>query len=176
MKRKVLLIAVALMAVAMLATPVMAGPTKGLKVDATSIFNPLALEVRSEPEGKMTEGGIFPFKGFVEVYSNNLLSIGNGPPLTVCAYQAGSGCWNTKTEVFMVHYDTVWYISTEGSPNGFSGNQELKLFGWNPTTMLWDSMTVHCVLHGFGAYAGQTLMLSYEGPISVFMYGYCLKG
>jgi hypothetical protein len=174
MNKKMAIISMLALLILFSAAPAMAEPTQGQMVPVTSIFVPPPEQILGE--GKMTNGGIFTYKGMVEVYRNNLLVIGGDPPLTICAYLVGSGCWNTKTEVMKIHWDAVWYISTEGSPNGFSGNEELTLFGYDPVTHLWDSMTLHCVLHGFGAYAGQTLMLSYKGPISAVTTGYCLKG
>ena len=178
MNKKILGLTVALFASVILfsAMPVRAEPTNGQKVPVTSIFFP-PCEVPQEGDGRLTAGGIFLSKGRVEIYRNNRLYIGNDPYLTVCAYLVASGVsWNPTTEVMDIHWESVWYISTEGSPDGFAGNTKLTFFGYDPNTKDWDSQKMHCVLHGFGAYEGQTLMLSYKGLKSSVSTGYCLKG
>lgn len=157
------------------ALPVMADPTKGQKVPAKYIVIP-PYEIQ-DGEGRLTNGGIFLSKGRVETYRNNLLFIGNNPPLTVCAVLVGTiNSYNTKTETLSMHWECIWYISTEGSPDGFAGNIKLKFFEYDAITHDWISQKMHAVLQGFGAYAGQTLMLSYDGPKSRVSIGYCLKG
>lgn len=175
-KVAVVVLAVAFLMMAFAALPVLAEPTKGQKVEVTSIFVPPP-QIPIPGVGEMNKGGIFHAEGRVEVFPNNLLFIGTDPvPLTVYAYLIEMGSWNSKTGIMVLHNDVVWYISSEGSPDGFAGNEELKLFGFDLTTGMFDSMQMHTVLHGFGYYAGQTLMLSYKGPANVVSTGYLLKG
>ena len=157
--------------------PALAEPTSGQKVTAKYIFASRP-EVRSLGESKMTDGGIIVFKGHTEFNSANFLFIGsNSIPLSVFAIQVGSGSWNSKTRTMIFNGDVVWYISSEGSPDGFSGNMQTIFFDFDFLgTHTWVSMQVHGVLQGFGAYSGQTLMLSYDGLSSPILPGYCLKG
>ena len=170
-------LAVLMMFSSVLLMPVMAEPTKGQKVAVTSVFV-APPQVPSMGELVITNGGIYILKDFVEVWSNNLLFIDDNPvPLHICAYMVESGSWNSKTRVCVLHDDVVWYVSEEGSPDGFAGTEILKLFDYDFLgTHRWTSMQMHAVYHGFGAFEGQTLTFFYAGPASPVSTGYLLKG
>ena len=174
MNRKFLVIAIAFVAVAALAVPVMAEPTKGQKVSASITV------IGGEPEvpGELwvTNGGILQERnGEHTVY--NILTIGS-QDYNVYSSNVQDLTINFKTGAGVIHYDAVWYIPEEGSESGFKGNVEAKISDFNYISGTFDRLTVHCVTQGFGDFAGQTLMLSYDGPpgIGVVWTGYCLKG
>ncbi|HII85117.1 TPA: hypothetical protein HA273_00705 [Candidatus Bathyarchaeota archaeon] len=166
--RKFLLVVLALAAV-LLATPffgtVVAEPTKGQKVPATAIFIPLDSE---DPEYWRTNGDIGQGRGGIETY-RVFFNIGG---------TATSGLYtvvfdemiNFKTDMFVRRYTTL----DSGLDNGFTGNILLKIYNYYSGVDV--RYEVHCVLHGFGDFKGQELMLSYEGPTPLVWTGYCLKG
>lgn len=166
MNRKFLVIAVAFMAVAVLATPVMAEPTAGLKVPATLTTVPID-EV--DPEWWITNGHILQGRGGQETHLL-ILNIGGTVHISVDT-SVFDEMLNYKTRMLNRRYTTL----DSGLDNGFAGNIEIKIYNWKTPDMYY---TAHCVLQGFGNFEGQTLMLSYEGPLVVPMVwtGYCLKG
>lgn len=173
MNRKVLVTAVALMAVAILAVPVMAEPTEGQKVTAsfTVIPPPTVTEMGYS---WFTESGVFHGKGRTETYSA-LLVIG-GTPYNAFFVAVQHGTWNPQTETMIMFSTDVLYIPSEGSSDGFSGTGHTEFFNWNWNTQMWTSQKIIHIWHGFGSFEGQTLMLSYKGPRSPIVTGYCLKG
>jgi hypothetical protein len=160
----------------LVAVPVIAEPIKGQKVEAKTWQTGFPVLLPPLPEWWIAEGGIKQTRGMRQKFTNKLV-IGTDPPLDVYALTVSDSTLNTKTDIAVMRMDAVWYIPSIGSPNGFSGNVETKLYdfvdGAPPT---FSSQSVHCVLQGFGTFAGQTLMLSYEGPPTGAWTGYCLKG
>jgi hypothetical protein len=172
MKRKVILIPVLVLLMLFAVVPVMAAPTKGQKVTASfTVIPPPA--IRDMGYSWFTESGVFQGRGYTETYSA-ILVIGS-TSYNAFYIAVEDATWNPQTGVMVMRSNDVLYIPSEGSPNGFSGNSEMKLYGWDWSGM-WTSQKLHSVWQGFGSFAGQTLMLSYEGPISVTSTGYCLKG
>ena len=169
----IVLIALAMMAVAV---PVLAAPTDGQKVAVTyRVIPPSTL--RNLGETTITPGGIYEFRGLTEVYPHNKLTIGTDAPLTVFACMVESGSWNSQTKVAVINCEATWYISTGGSADGFFGHEHMRLINYDMLgTHRWTDMQIEVVLHGFGSYEGQTLMISYSGPASPVVTGYCLKG
>jgi len=170
--------AVAVLAMALLmlifVMPVEAEPTKGLKVEAMTWQ--IGGGLVAPPEERWTTGGgVVQTRGIKNWYSNKLV-IGEVTYDVHCRTVSDS-VLNTKTGVAIMHMDAVWYIPSYGSPNGFAGNSEVKCYdfvdGMPPTMSSWSK---HCVFQGFGTFAGQTLILYYEGPPGGIMTGYCLKG
>lgn len=176
MKRRIILIPTLVLLMLLAVVPVMAEP-KGLKVPANiKMIKLLSLVPGTETT---TAGGIQQIRGELNVFQNVLDIDGN--LYDVYSSNIADSSWNTKTGVKIVHYDAVWYIPTDGSDNGFSGNVEAKFYDWaiDPITgrPTFSIESVHCVMQGFGDFAGQTLMLSYEGPSAKDPWtGYCLKG
>ncbi len=128
-----------------------------------------ASEHTTRPGGPVVPGqvttldsGVIQYRNFSQVHFGVLTIGGTSYPIY------GIGIWhasfNPNTKVIDRHDDTIWYISANGSPDGFAGNIEAKGFNFNPATRTFGSVAEHCLLHGFGNFAGQTLMLSYEGP------------
>ncbi len=113
-------------------------------------------------EVMITNSGVIQYRNFSTVHHGVLTIGGTSYPIY------GVGTWhasfNPDTKVIVRHDDTVWYISAYGSPNGFAGNIEAKGLNFNPVTRTFSNVAEHCLLQGFGGFAGQTLMLSYEGP------------
>lgn len=165
MNRKFLVMAVAFMAVAVLATPVMAEPTKGLKVPATAAFIPLGSE---DPEYWRTNGDIGQARGGQETYLL-ILNIG-GTINTEVVTAVFDEMINFKTDMFVRRYTSL----DLGLDDGFAGNIKMKIHNYYAGVDV--HYTGHCVLQGFGDFDGQTLMLSYEGPLPYLWTGYCLKG
>jgi hypothetical protein len=106
--------------------------------------------------------GVIQYRNFSQVHFG-VLTIGD---ISYPIY--GIGIWhasfNPNTGVLVRHDDTVWYISSNGSPDGFAGKIQAKAFDFNPVTRRYSRVEEQCLLQGFGSFAGQTLMLSYEGP------------
>ncbi len=109
-----------------------------------------------------TDSGVIQYRGFSEVHSG-ILTIG-GTPYPIYSSDTWEASFNPNTGVLVRHDDAVWYISSNGSPNGFAGNVEAKAIDYNPVTHRYSIANEHCLLQGFGSFAGQTLMLSYNGP------------
>ena len=167
MNKKGVMITITLLTVAMLVAPVMAEPAKGLKVPATLVAAP---QVGGAPPEKqwMTNGGIRQTRGKQNDYYPIILTIGSDVYPNGYSTNDVNIVFNTKTMVVNFHGYAVWTFDTIG---GFEGNIEMKLSAING----W--YTLHCVLHGFGDFEGQTLMLSYDGPpVGAVWTGYCLKG
>ena len=174
MNKKVLGIAVVLMAVAMLATPVMAEPTKGQKVPARFRVIPPP-DVTDAGYSWFTKSGVFHGRGHTEKYSAKLNISGTVYDAFFVTVMKVA-LWNPKQRTMASHSEDIVYIPSEGSSNGFSGMGILRFYGWDWTTQMWTSQKIYHIWHGFGSFEGQTLMLSYEGPISSIVTGYCLKG
>jgi hypothetical protein len=174
MNKKILMLLVSVLAIAMLAIPVIAEPTKGQKVPARFRVIPPP-DVTDAGYSWFTKSGVFHGRGHTETYSAKLNISGtvyNAFLVTVHKV----GMWNPKQRTMATHSEDIVYIPSEGSSNGFSGMGVLKLYGWDWTTQMWTSQKIYHVWHGFGSFEGQTLLLSYEGPISSIVTGYCLKG
>jgi len=173
--------AVWVLAVAMLVTfaavPVMAAPTKGQKVPVKEYITGFFPEVPPVREW-LTKGGIYQMRENQERCTVKFF-IGNPPyhEYDFNHYLVGYGSWNTKTGVFVGHFDGLWTLIGDDS-SGFSGNMEMRAFDFNPFAGTWSSWSAHEVAHGFGAFAGQTLMLSIDGTLDLAapFTGYLLKG
>ena len=176
--KRVKKVAVAILVFALLmvfaAVPVMAEPTKGLKVTASFAVKPWTLVVRDLGYSWFTKSGVLQGRGHTETYSALLVIDGNPSNAFYIAVEDTN--WNPQTKTVVMRANDVLYIPSEGSPNGFSGNTEMTFYNWDWGTFTWTSQKYHSVWQGFGSFAGQTLMLSYEGPTSPVSTGYCLKG
>lgn len=155
------------------ALPVMAKPTKGQKVPAS--FTVIPPSTMTPGELKWTPSGVAHGKGLVEVYAA-ILVIDGTPYDATFVINGQVGSWNPQTGTMIMNNKDILYITSYGSPDGFSGMGSAKLYGWDWSTFMWTSQKMYSILHGFGSFEGQTLMLSYEGPISATTTGYCLKG
>jgi hypothetical protein len=173
--------AVAILALALVMTfaavPVMAEPTKGQKVPLKEYITGF-LGVMPPPRAWETKGGIYQMRGEQEFLTVTFV-VGE-PPYARYDFNhtiVGYGSWNTKTGVFVGHYDCVWTLAHDAS-SGFSGNMELRLYDFNMYTDTWSWWSAHEVAQGFGSFAGQTLMLSMNGPMDLTApwTGYLLKG
>jgi hypothetical protein len=177
--------AVVILALALLMTfaavPVMAKPTKGQKVPLKEYITGSDGIVPPAREW-VTKGGIFQMRGEQEFLTVRFF-IGD-PSYATYDFDhtiVGYGSWNTKTGVFVARYDCVWTLASDDS-SGFSGNMELRAYNFNLDTVTgtvsWSSWSAHEVAQGFGYFAGQTLMLSINGPYvpTAPWTGYLLKG
>jgi hypothetical protein len=170
MKKKGLVIAMALLAVAMFVAPVLAEPTRGLKVPATLIPGPEVVDPSIPPPERqwMTHGGIFQARGEQNDYYPITLTIGTDVYTDGYSYNFGNGVFNTKTKMLNFRGLAVWTFEGVG---GFEGNLKMKI------SAIDGYYSIHGVLRGFGDFEGQTLMLSYDGPpVGAVWTGYCLKG
>ena len=166
--KKILMLAISLLTLAMLVTPVMAEPTNGQKVTATLV--PGDMDSLGWDRRWRTDGDIRQTRGHSINYYPITLTIGDDDP-----YEDGTSS-NLANDV--LNLKTYWLISRDyaqftfpSAVGGFEGNVWMKVHiftGW---------YSLHCVLHGFGDFEGQTLMLSYAGPGEGSLWtGYCLKG
>lgn len=171
MNKKFLVIAVALMTVAMLATPVLAEPTKGQKV-AAELYPQTWPYYEVPPEKEWTtNGGIEQSRGGQTDYYPIALRIGSNLYNDGYSTNINDEVFNSKTLVWNVRSDTVWEWEDIG---GFAGNIEMKL--WFEEGIPYPYYSIHTLMHGFGDFEGQTLILSYDGPLPGAVWtGYCLK-
>lgn len=113
-------------------------------------------------EVRVNDDGVIQYRGFIQDHSG-ILSI-DGTSYPIYSSDTWDGTFNPDTKVLVRHDDAIWYISSNGAPDGFAGNIEAKAFDFNPATRRYSRVEEHCLLQGFGSFAGQTLMLSYDGP------------
>lgn len=177
MNKKVLMIALALMTLSILATPFSA-TVKADKTDGQWV--PLSSIITGPPsilpgEIRVTDGRIIQIRG--QQLSFTALTTIGGTIYPVYVHAVFDATFNSKTGVFNTRIDNVWYIGSQGSPNGFAGNTESKYFGVTTlppaTSASW--LTEHLLLQGFGRFEGQTIIASYDGPPPFStLTGYCL--
>jgi hypothetical protein len=115
----------------------------------------------------VTNEGIMHVSGWKSDYTASL-TIGTTkyPLYSSTTYD---GVFNPKTGVADFRYYVFWYINpnAKGSANGFEGNFYVELSGVisypPPKYSTGATETIYTVLHGFGSFEGQTLILSYHG-------------
>jgi hypothetical protein len=110
----------------------------------------------------VTDAGVLQYRNFLQIHSG-ILTIG-GTSYPIYSSDVWDASYNPNTRVLVRHDTAVWYISSNGSPDGFAGNIQARAFDFNPVTRRYVRVEEHCLLLGFGSFAGQTLMLSYDGP------------
>lgn len=167
MNKKTLVIALSLLTLAMFVAPAVAEPTNGQKVPATLTAGP---QISGTPPEKIwtTNGGILQGRNRGIDYFPISLTIGSDVYMN--GYSSNVVNAMSNPEIMVVNYRgyAVWTFEGIG---GFEGNIEMKVSAING----W--YTLHCVVHGFGDFEDQTLMLSYDGPpFPAVWTGYCLKG
>jgi hypothetical protein len=173
--------AIAVLALALLITfaavPVMAAPTRGQKVPVEEYIISFPYDQVAPARYWTTNGGVVQMRGMQESY-DVMFEIGD--PAVVKFFKhhlVGYGSVNTKTGVFVGHFDVVWTLDGDDS-SGFSGNMEMRAYGFDLAADTWSSWSVHEVAQGFGDFAGQTLKLCFDGPLDMTLpfTGYLLKG
>jgi hypothetical protein len=159
MNKKIFGITTIFIIAAILATSVFAEPTKGQKV-------PVRLRVLGyySYEGEdysdyTNNGGIRIRKNLIVVYDPLKLVFEDGSALVGSAISNVDGVRNLNTDEGIDHYDTLW--SFETPEGGFKG--EMQAHHKNMRTAEW-TLNWHFVLQGFGAFEGQTLQISLNGP------------
>jgi hypothetical protein len=173
LKKNMIVVFIALMAAAMLATPLFGIVMAKEKVDAE-----LHVTGQDIVLGNVwtTNGGIQQQKGNTPTYFGNLI-IGEAPyPLVIVC--TSSVTLNTETGYFVGYYDSVCYVSQEGSDSGFKGIIIGKMYDFNPIGFPpFTRAIIHCTLQGFGDFEGQTLKLSVDGDLFAYFTwtGYCIK-
>jgi hypothetical protein len=176
-KTAIVILALALL-ITFAAVPVMAKPTKGQKVPVKEYITSPPFDEIAPVRYWITKGGIAQMRAMQEAY--NVTFVIGDPPYAQYDFThhlVGYGSANTKTTVFVGHFDAVWTLVDDDS-SGFSGNMEMTAYGFDLAADTWSSWSVHEVAQGFGAFAGQTLKLSLEGPLDITapFTGYLLKG
>ena len=173
MKKIMIVGFVVLMAAAMLATPLISTVMAKEKVDAE-----LHLTGQNIVLGNVwtTNGGIQQQKGNTPNYYGNLIIGEDQYPLVIVC--TSSVTLNTETGYFVGFYDSVCYVSYEGSDSGFKGMIIGKMYDFNPlATPPLTRAIIHCAMQGFGDFEGQTLKLSLDGNLFAYFTwaGYCIK-
>jgi hypothetical protein len=173
LKKIVIVVFVSLMAAAMLATPSICIVMAKEKVDAE-----LHLTGQDIVLGNVwtTNGGIQQQKGNTPTYFGNLIIGGVPYPLVIVC--TSSVTLNTETGYFVGYYDSVCYVSQEGSDSGFKGIITGKMYDFNPFgSPPFTRATIHCTLQGFGDFEGQTMKLSVDGDLFAYFTwtGYCIR-
>jgi hypothetical protein len=173
LKKKIMVTLVALMAAAILATPLVGMAMAKEKVDAELLVTGSNIVLGNV---WTTNGGIQQQKGNTPTYFGNLI-IGEAPyPLVIVC--TSSVTLNTETGYFVGYYDSVCYVSQEGSDSGFKGIIIGKMYDFNPIGFPpFTRAIIHCTLQGFGDFEGQTLKLSVDGDLFAYFTwtGYCIK-
>ena len=137
MRKTTVVISALALLVMFAAVPVLAEPTKGQKVPVKEYITGF-LGMVPPSRAWETKGGIFQMRGEQEFLTVKLV-IGE-PPYAAYDFNhtiVGYGSWNTKTGVFVGHYDCVWTLVGDDS-SGFSGNLEMKLYGFNLYADTWS--------------------------------------
>ena len=70
-------------------------------------------------------------------------------------------------------YDAIWDFPT--ADGGFEGNINMLITDYNPGPPATYHAKFSCLLHGYGAFEGQTLQFTYDGPNGLPWEGYLLK-
>ena len=174
MKKSTIVVFVALMAAAMLSTPLIGTAMAKEMVDAE-----LHVTGQDIVLGNIwtTNGGIQQQKDNTPTYFGNLI-IGEAPyPLVIVC--TSSVTLNTETGYFVGYYDSVCYVTEEGSDSGFKGIIIGKIYDFDTSGAFppFTRAIIHCTLQGFGDFEGQTLKLSVDGNFFEYFIwtGYCIK-
>jgi hypothetical protein len=199
MNRKILLvIAVALLAIALLATPVLAIPTNGKKVEVSQISG----STISTATVCSRDGETYPYTGIQRLTPGEatshrydygtvmntklIIHLGSGD-VTLNGLSFNNydrvinffGNYPVLTGMMMVyHYDAIWEFQPQAGLNaygGFEGNINMVITDYNPGPPTSYQAKFNCVLHGFGAFEGQTIQFTYNGPNGQPWPGYLLK-
>ena len=171
MNKRVLVIPLALIVATLLVVPVMAEPTRGQKVAAEMYPQVMPFDEVEPDKDWTTNGGIAQSRGGQTDFYPIALKIGSDLYEDGYSTNINDEVFNSKTSVSNIRSDTVWTFAGIG---GFAGNIEMKLWFVEGEPLPYYS--IHTLMHGFGDFEGQTLMLSYNGPlIGAVWTGYCLK-
>ena len=159
MKKTVLMIFVALTAAAMLATPVLAAPTNGQKVPIIIKF--ISPQTIVKGESWTTNGGVIQRRGYV-VGFNVELDVDGAPAIFGSAVvERDVGMANVpKNEMMLWHEEYVISFPTEGG--GFEGTSVEHYTDFVSVSSY--NLEIHFVLHGTGAFEGQTINAWRTGP------------
>ena len=175
-KRKVLVIALALMAMAMLATPVMAAPTKGRKAAITLRF---ALPPVGGPvEPPKPTGGVLHMH--VSQTFNVELEIDDGPTYYGTAVTDRQMLFVPQENGMNLLMRDDYVFSFPDQQGGFEGNAMVLLDGVvTEPSLSWEKGKSHGLFTGTGAFEGQTLNAGSPWgppqPPTITWHGYLLK-
>jgi hypothetical protein len=159
MNKKIFGATIIFIIVATLATPVMAEPTEGQKVSVRLRVIGYYSYEGEDYSDYTNDGGIQITKNLIVVYDPLQLVIDGGPTLVGNAISNVDSIKNLDEKTEIAHYDTVMLFET--SEGGFKG--EMQAHHKNIHTPEW-TLNWHFVLQGFGAFEGQTLQISLNGP------------
>ena len=188
MNKKLLILALSLLMLAAIA-PVMADPTNGKKVPVVQISGATITQPTVCPPNGLT----YPYNGLSRLTGQNhtaqrrdygqilgaTLIIGE---TTLVGKSFNNydrminffGNYPVLTGMMMVyHYDAIWDFPTAGG--GFEGNINMVITDYNPGPPATYQAKFTTVLHGYGAFEGQTLQFTYSGPSGQPWEGYLLK-
>ena len=157
MNRKVLVVAAVLMAVAMLATPVLAAPAERIDVTITHTQG-----MPSNPEGKTTPSGIWQARERTWEISVTI-NIPDETSLTGTIHNV------MNTRYFSARDKTIDVSNATLEISTGDTFECVVKFTWVGlyTNILTAEIEINGVLHGTGVYQGQTLMITYAGPVIV---------
>ncbi len=188
MNKQLLILALSLLMLAAIA-PVMADPTDGQKVPVVQINGAAITTPTVCPRDGVTypytgtsnpnDGNITQRRDYGNVLGTNLI-IDGGTPLVGISYNNYDRMWQYDRDTGLLagsmgiyHYDAIWDYPTAGG--GFEGNIFLLLTDYSAGPPVTYNAKMHALLQGYGAFEGQTLQFSYEGPNPVVWEGYLLK-
>lgn len=166
MNKKVLVIAVAVLAVAVLATPLL-GTAEACrcrrridKIPVTATFVSIGYTLPLKTwtvcdKYEMNYGGTFQFSGTLNLPEETLSGTFNSSRVLSIK--------NLETDVMKVFYNkVVWTFPAEGGT--FEGRMVFEIRHHSEGPLAWEYTILSCVLRGTGAFKGQILVLSYDGP------------
>lgn len=172
-KTAVVILALALLMTFVAVAPVMAEPTEGQKVPAILKFTvPPKVTILDPGETWTTPGNASHRRDTIVNYTFQLI-IDGAPPIIGYAISVRDGN-GIPTKIGMIGYHEYYEFWFPTAGGGFEGR------GLNHITDMVSlssyNLDLHVVLHGTGAFEGQTLNMWREGPpLPGGWFGYLLK-
>jgi hypothetical protein len=174
MNKKTLLIAMVVFSVMVMAAPVLAVPTQGQKLPISLKFTNSA--TTNPGTFNLNNGNIGQKRDSAGSYTVELSIDGADPIVGVSVTEVPISVYNMiKHQRFTIHEIHVMDFPTEDG--GFEGNVLLRFT--DVASLVPGAFDYHLEAHGTfqgtGAFEGQTIVASYDGPAYGTWAGYLLK-
>ncbi len=171
MKKKIIVLGIMLFLLLAMLAPVLAAPTGEQKVPITLKFLPGATTGGERWE---TPSGIIQRRNATKVY-NLQLSIDGGPVITgKCITATDDYMYSARAQMQVNREEYVMLFPSLSASGTFEGNALLLLTDYIASPISFN-VKAHGVFHGTGDFAGQTMVVGYEGPRGGTWEGYLLK-
>ena len=179
-------------------TPVLADPTSGQKIEVTQTTGSTV----TTPTVCTRDGVTYPYNGistltpeqqvaqrrdYGQILNAQLIIHYGTGDVTLNGLSFNNydrtinffGNYPVLTGMMMVyHYDAIWEFQPQtglSEYGGFEGNINMLITDYNPGPPPSYQVRFSCVLHGFGAFEGQTIQFTYSGPTGQPWEGYLLN-